>query len=35
MNPTFPSKEISQIIYNDYDLHEKGSKTAKEPGCFQ
>ena len=29
MNLTFFSKEISQVIYNDYDLHEKGSKTAQ------
>ena len=35
MNLTFLSKEISQVICNDYDLHEKGSKTAKKPGCVQ
>ena len=35
MNLTFFSKEISQVIYNDYDLHEKGSKTAKNSGCVQ
>ena len=35
MNLTFFSKEISQVIYNDYDLHEIGSKTAKNCGCVQ